>query len=103
MSAASSYPYDLGGVRAATASEFTDVNGSRLPAFERLELSVGRRIALGSFAGNLSLRLINGYGLLDPVSWVSFPGTDQRMVWRAQIHKIALFPLFPVIGLSLRF
>ena len=98
-----SSPADVSGVRFAVQGEFNDVNGSRLPGFERLELHVSRRIAFGGFSGSVSFRLINGYGLLDPVEWIYTPNPDHLLAWRSRIRKLALFPLFPVIGLSLRF
>jgi hypothetical protein len=101
--AASSAPVDVSGVRFAVQGEFDDVNGSRLPGFERLELHVSRRVSFGGFSGNFSLRFINGYGLLDPVEWIYTPAQDQRLSWRTRIRKLSLFPLFPVVGLSLRF
>ena len=85
------------------AGDLADVNGSRLPGFERLELHILRRISLGGFTGHLSLQLINGYGLLDPVSWEFTPGADQRSLWRARVRNIDIFPLYPVVGLSVQF
>ena len=85
------------------AGDLADVNGSRLPGFERLEIHILRRISLGGFTGHLSLRLINGYGLLDPVSWEFTPGADQRSMWRARLRTIDLFPLYPVVGMSVQF
>jgi hypothetical protein len=98
-----STPADVGGVRFAVQGEFNDVNGSRLPGFERLELHLSRRISFGGVSGNVSFRLINGYGLLDPVEWIYTPGQDQRVAWRTRMRHLSLFPLFPVVGLSLRF
>lgn len=94
---------DAGGVRFALGSDLSDINGSRLPGFERLELTCARRIRFGPLSGTLSLRLISGYGLLDPVEWVSFGTSNGRDLWQPRIRTIAIFPLYPVVGLSLRF
>ena len=91
------------GVAMNFAGDLADVNGSRLPGFERLEVHILRRLAIGGLTGYLSLELINGYGLLDPVSWEFSPGSDQRLMWRARLRHVDLFPLFPVLGLSVRF
>jgi hypothetical protein len=87
----------------AIGGDLADVNGSRLPGFERLEIHIMRRVSFGGLTGHLSLQLINGYGLLDPVSWEFTPGSDQRLMWRARLQHVDLFPLFPVFGLSVRF
>ncbi len=102
MASAPIAPVDVSGLRFALPGEFSDVNGSRLPGFERLEFTVSRRIRLGGLSGSMSLRLINGYGLLDPVEWIYTTGEAGRPMWRARVRPVALFPLFPVVGLSIR-
>lgn len=103
MSPAPVSPADPSGLRFAVQGEFTDVNGSRLPGFERLELTLSRRVGVGPVSGNVSFRLINGYGLLDPVEWSVASGDSGRPLWRARVRNVSLFPLFPVVGLSIRF
>ena len=93
---------DVGGVRFAQGSDLSDVNGNRLPAFERLEFTVSRRMSMGMLRGSISLRLISGYGLLDPVEWVSVGTSGGRALWQPGIRPIRLFPLFPVVGVSLQ-
>ncbi len=86
-----------------------DVNGGRFPGFQRLELQILHRFALAGVLGEISLQLINGYGLLDPMAIELRPNPgdliafDQRLVWRARVKEIPLFPLFPVAGLTVRF
>jgi hypothetical protein len=97
-------------VRALGASDgMIDVNGGRFPGFQRLEVQVVHHFTLAGFSGQASLQLINGYGLLDPmvielrennVDRIAF---DPRLVWRARMKGVALFPLFPVLGVTFRF
>ena len=102
---------DNAGVRGSYASYsgIIDVNGGRFPGFQRLELQVMHRFALAGVRGEVSLQLINGYGLLDPMAIELRPDNgdrivfDQRLVWRARVKEIPLFPLFPVAGVTVRF
>ena len=80
-----------------------DLNGSRLPGFQRLELNVLRRFVAGGYDWQLAFRLVNGYGLLDPFTWQVRQSADVRTSWSAIVEKIALFPLYPTVGLSVRF
>jgi hypothetical protein len=86
---------------AATGS--LDLNGSRLPGFQRLELNVLRRFAAGAYDLQIAFRLVNGYGLLDPFAWQVRRSADARTSWFATVEKITLFPLYPTVGLSVRF
>jgi hypothetical protein len=85
------------------ASGALDLNGNRLPGFQRLELNVLRRFIAGGYDWQLALRLVNGYGLLDPFTWQVRQSADVRTSWSAVVEKIALFPLYPTVGLSVRF
>jgi len=82
---------------------FVDINGSKLPGFQRLELKVVYGFALGRFPGQIALRLVNGYGLLDPITWEIRPSSDPRFAWRASLKEMKLFPLFPTVGVTFRF
>ncbi len=70
---------------------FIDVNGSRLPGFQRLEVSLLRRFTLGRFVCQLSLRLLNAYGLLDPFLWQLRTASDLRLKWSARMQHLELF------------
>jgi hypothetical protein len=80
-----------------------DVNGSRLPGFERLELKVVRRFSFAGLPCQVSLRLMNAYGLLDPFVWELRQSADVRLKWRATLDDLKLFPLFPTVGVAVRF
>ena len=80
-----------------------DVNGSRLPGFQRLEVNVLRRFSAGGYACQFSLRLLSGYGLLDPFTWQVQQSADVRTSWSASVEKLKLFPIFPTVGVSVRF
>ncbi|MCC6397297.1 MAG: hypothetical protein IT282_09775, partial [Bacteroidetes bacterium] len=99
------YEMDRGGVGVSPSMAIgvIDVNGSRFPGFQRLELQALYRFTLGGIAGQASLQLINGYGLLDPFAWELHQHPDPRLSWSARLKDIRLFPLFPVAGLTFRF
>jgi hypothetical protein len=80
-----------------------DLNGARLPGFQRLELKALCNFMLGGFPGQVAVRFVNGYGLLDPIVWELRQSSDPRFAWRASLREMKLFPLFPTIGLTFRF
>jgi len=83
--------------------EFVDLNGGRLPGFQRLELRVHYRFSLGNYPLQLSLRLLNGYGLLDPYVWELREDQDVRLRWKATLDEPRLFPIYPTLGLVVKF
>lgn len=83
--------------------DFLDINGARLPGFQRLELKAIYSFTLGTFPGQIAVRFVNGYGLLDPITWELRPSADARFAWRARLNEMRLFPLFPTVGLNFRF
>jgi len=83
--------------------EIIDVNGNRIPGFQRLELSVARSLSLWGLPCRVSLRMLNGYGLLDPFVWTLRGSRDIRSKWDIMLEEPALFPLYPLIGLTVRF
>ena len=86
------------------ASRFPlELNGSKLPGFQRLELKAVYGFLLGGCQGQVALRFVNGYGLLDPIAWDLHPSGDARFLWRASVREMKLFPLFPTVGLTVRF
>jgi hypothetical protein len=80
-----------------------DLNGSRLPGFQRLELFVQYRFVSWGLPFHASLRLLNGYGLLDPFVWQLRESNDTRLRWRARLDAPPLFPLYPVVSVGVRF
>jgi hypothetical protein len=91
-------PFDLssGGLAAP------DVNGGRLPGFQRLEIECLRTFAVDRFICQASLKLVNAYGLVDPfeLDLLNGPG---GVTWRARLDDLGFFPLFPALSFSVRF
>jgi hypothetical protein len=83
-------------------NEFLDVNGSRLPGFQRLELSLAKRFAWMGVSGHFSLRLLNSYGLIDPFTWELHNSAVLRSAWSATFHDTGLFPLYPSIEVMIK-
>lgn len=83
--------------------DFIDVNGSRLPGFQRLELSLSRRFFLWSLPSYFTLRFMNGYGLLDPYVWKLQQSNSLGLKWNATLQKQNLFPLYPSLEFTVRF
>lgn len=86
-----------------TRSAGLDLNGSRLPGFQRLEIHARHNFVLAGVSCVASLRLLSAYGLLDPFDWSVRPSDDVRLVWSARMKRLRLFPLFPTFGLTIRF
>jgi hypothetical protein len=101
MSASPPYVRDPGVAEAM--AKFIDINGAKLPGFERLELKVACNFHLGQLPAQIAVRLVNGYGLLDPIGWELRPSSDLRFAWRAGLKEMRLFPLFPTVGMIVRF
>lgn len=80
-----------------------DLNGGRLPGFQRLELSLQHRFRSFGFESEATLRFLNGYGLVDPFVWQIRQNTDTRLKWRAIVDAPPLFPLYPVVSLGVQF
>jgi len=84
-------------------AELIDLNGSRLPGFQRLEFRVLHRFTWWGWQFQATLRLLNGYGILDPFVWELRNDFDSRLKWTATFNEAKLFPLYPTLGLSVRF
>jgi hypothetical protein len=82
---------------------FVDVNGSRLPGFQRLELNVARRFSLRGLSCQFSLRLLNSYGLVDPFIWKLQKNSFIGLKWNAALQEQKLFPLYPAVEFTMRF
>jgi hypothetical protein len=93
------------GVGAALSQplDIFDLSQNRFPGFQRLELSVVRRLNLWGTSGEISLRLLNAYGLMDPFAWYLHVRHDLRLKWTAEVRELRLFPLYPAVGISVRF
>jgi hypothetical protein len=92
-------PPDVAFIRASAI----DPNGSKMPGFQRLELTILRRFAAWGVPCQVSLRMLNAYGLIDPFVWTVNPGSDPRRIWSIELKDLNLFPLYPALGLSVRF
>jgi hypothetical protein len=82
---------------------FVDVNGSRLPGFQRLELNVTHRFAFAGALCQLSLRFLNSYGRLDPFVWELSRDINYHINWSAELQEQKLFPLYPALEFIMRF
>jgi hypothetical protein len=81
---------------------FVDINGSKLPGFQRFELDVTRRFSLLNVSCEFSLRFMNSYGLLDPFIW-KLKNTKDGLKWSAALREQNLFPLYPAVDIMVRF
>jgi hypothetical protein len=90
-------------VSSAQATQIFDVNGSRIPGFQRLELNVARTLSLWGVRCQISLRMLNGFGLLDPFIWALRNSPDVRSKWGITLQEPDIFPLYPSLGLTVRF
>ncbi|GEM_PF-851819 len=88
---------------ASKYAEPYDLNGGRLPGFQRLELRVQHRTSVRGTPLEATLRLVNGYGLVDPFVWDVRQHRDERLKWRARFDAPPLFPLYPVLNVGVRF
>ena len=80
-----------------------DANGSRSPGFQRLEINIMKRLTPWGVPCQLTLRMMNAYGMLDPYAWTVNPGQDMRRKWTVTMRDLKLFPLYPAVGLNVRF
>ena len=87
----------------ASYAEPFDLNGDRLPGFQRLELRLQHRHSSWGVPTELTLRLLNGYGLVDPFVWQVRESNDDRLRWSVTFDAPPLFPLYPVLSMSVRF
>jgi len=80
-----------------------DANGSRMPGFQRLEFTINRRVSFGGMTCLFSLRMLNAFGLLDPFRWTLLGESDPAKMWIADLRDLNLFPLYPSVGMTVRF
>lgn len=86
----------------ATNSELIDVNGSKLPGFQRLELNVTCKFVVSNLPCQCTFRLLNSYGLIDPFQWKILRSASGDLSWSAEARNISLFPLYPVLEFIIR-
>jgi hypothetical protein len=79
-----------------------DVNGGRLPGFQRLEVEILRTFKIDRLVCQASLKLLNAYGLVDPFA-LDLRAAPTGVTWRARLEDLDFFPLFPSFSLSVRF
>jgi hypothetical protein len=84
-------------------AEPIDLNGDRLPGFQRLEIYMQYRFSWLGAPLQTTVRMMNGYGLTDPFVWELRQNSDDRLKWRASFNPPSLFPLYPVVSVSMRF
>ena len=89
--------------RFTEAPEFVDINGGRLPGFQRIELHARYGCTLWDRPSRLALRFMNAYGLLDPIAWQIHASNDPRSAWGATLHAPDLTPLYPAFALTVWF
>lgn len=80
-----------------------DLNGGRLPGFQRLELFSEYVFVWSQIPIAVTLRFLNGYGLIDPFVWSLQWNADARLRWRVRLDPPPIFPLYPMIGVKVRF
>jgi hypothetical protein len=80
-----------------------DLNGGRLPGFQRVELYVHHKFSSWSVPCEATLRFLNGYGLLDPFGWILNDNSDNRRRWSATFDPPPVFPLYPVVSVRVKF
>jgi hypothetical protein len=47
--------------------------------------------------------MLNGYGLLDPFVWELRNSLDIRSKWNITLQEPDILPLYPALGLTVRF
>ena len=83
------------GVANAISTGFTDINGSKLPGFQRLELNISRQFVLSSFHCEGTFRLLNSYGLIDPFQW-SLYHRSTGLRWNAVLKEVTPLSFIPI-------
>lgn len=84
-------------------ADHVDLNGGRLPGFQRLELRVAHKFDWWGLPLQASVRMVNGYGIVDPFLWEIGNNPDTRLRWSAKLEAPDLFPLYPVLSIGMRF
>jgi hypothetical protein len=80
-----------------------DLNGGRLPGFQRVKVHVQHRFSSWGLPCDVTLRFLNGYGLFDPFTWELNNSPDNRLRWSTTFDPPPVFPLYPVVTVKVRF
>ena len=79
-----------------------DATGAMTPGFQRLEFSIMKRLAFWNVPCQVTLRMLNAYGLIDPFVWQVSPGGAARP-WTIIQKELHLLPLYPTLSLHVHF
>jgi hypothetical protein len=101
LAAANLHEYDNGRTQAAFSSVI-DATGAMTPGFQRLEFSIMKRLAFWNVPCQVTLRMLNAYGLIDPFVWQVSPGGAARP-WTIIQKELHLLPLYPTLSLHVHF
>jgi hypothetical protein len=93
----------FGSAERSSYAEPYDLNGARLPGFQRLEFWVTRTFSVWGMPMYGTLRMLNGYSLTDPFLWSVQENSDVRRRWRVAFDAPPLLPLYPVVSVGVRF
>lgn len=97
------YATESAGAGRANLADVIDLDGSRSPGFQRLQVSLQKGFLLDGTLVRFSLSLMNGYGLLDPFRWALTGSDGTGQPWAAGVDEIPLFPLYPTLSMNIRF
>lgn len=80
----------------------TEINSNRWPGFQRLEFNASYRFYIRNFPCQISLRLLNSYGLVDQFIWKLHRDAFHQLYWTAELRNVSLFPLYPALEIEMR-
>lgn len=78
-------------------------NGTRLPAFHKLDLTFIHKYSWFGLPWELSLNLYNAYSRRNPAFWEVVNTPEPESNRAVTINQYTLFPIVPTVGLSVRF
>lgn len=83
--------------------QYTERNGSRLPAFHKLDLNFIYKFTWFDIPWQLSLNIYNAYNRKNPFAWYVKNTYDEKGQEHRQVKQLTLFPIIPTIGISFKF
>jgi hypothetical protein len=83
--------------------DYATRDGSRLPAFHKLDLVFIHKYHWFGLPFQLSLNLYNAYNRMNPFAWEVRDEPDPNSRWSIGITQHTLFPIIPSVGLSVKF